>query len=174
MYVDHNTQRSERKMRLNHTKEEHEKISDSQDSEDNNNNNNNNNNYNKKSKEENKDTTTITKTDKSNTFDLSKSINTRNEIIDILDEPDVAVWSKGVMNKTNTPADKVQEPSHIKSISTHVRYSEGEMEPKQSHLEQTVDPANREEVARVINLGTSLTDEAKTSFTQKNKKVDSS
>jgi hypothetical protein len=173
MYVDHNTQRSERKMRLNHTKEEHEKISDSQDSEDDNNNNNNNNN-NKKSKEENKETTTITKTDKSNTFDLSKSINTRNEIIDILDEPDVAVWSKGVMNKTNTPADKVQEPSHIKSISTHVRYSEGEMEPKQSHLEQTVDPANKEEVARVINLGTSLTDEAKTSFTQKNKKEDSS
>lgn len=160
-------------MRFNYTKEEHDKISDSQDSEVGNNNNSNYN-YNKKSKEENKDTTTITKTDKSNTFDLTKSGDTGNEIIDILDEPDVAVWSKGVMNKTNTPADKVQEPSHIKSISTHVRYSGGEMEPEQSHLEQTVDPANKEEVANVINLGTSLTDEAKTSFIQKNKSEDSS
>ncbi|MDQ4101403.1 MAG: hypothetical protein M3115_04365 [Thermoproteota archaeon] len=164
----------ERKMRLNYTKDEHEKISDSQESEGDDNNNNSNNNNNKKGGEENKEKTTTTtaaaKTDKSNTFDLTNSGSTRNEIIDILNEPDVAVWSKGVMNKTNTPADKVQEPSHIKSISTHVRDSEGEIEPKQSPLEQTVDPANKEEVAKVINLGTSLTDEAKTSFIQKNKK----
>ncbi len=154
-------------MRLNHTKEEREKISYPQDLEGKNNNN-------KKKSAEKDDEGTITKTTKSNTFDLTKSGNTRNEIIDILDEPDVAVWSKGIMNKTNTPADKVQEHSHIKSIYTHIEYSEGEREQKQSHLQQTVDPANKEEVAKVINLGTSLSDEAKATFMQKSKKEDSS
>jgi hypothetical protein len=75
------------------------------------------------------------------------------------------------MNKTNTPADKVQKPSHIQSMATNIEYREGE--EKQSHLQQTVDPANKEDVAKAINLGTSLTDEA-TSFVQRSKKVTSS
>jgi hypothetical protein len=150
-------------MSLNHTKEESKKLSDSQDLEGNNK---------KKSMEKGSDTT-ITKTAKSNTFDLTKSNNTPTGIIDIIDEPDVAVWSKGIMNKTNTPADKVQEPSHIKSIATHIEYSEGEMEQKQSHLQQTVDPANKEAVAEVIDLGTSLTDKA-TPSVQRSKKETSS
>jgi hypothetical protein len=112
-------------------------------------------------------------TPKSNTFDLTKSDNTPTGIIDILDEPDVAVWSKGIMNKTNTPADKVQEPSHIKSIATHIEYREGEVEQKESHLQQTVDPANKEEVGKVIELGTSLTDEATTSIQKSKKEISS-
>ena len=156
-------------MALNHKKEENENLSDPQDSEGHNNNNNNDK---KKDTQKNSETTTIT-TDDSNTFDLTKSDNTRTEIIDILDEPDVAVWSKGIMNKSNTPADKVQEPSRIKSISTHVKYNEVEMDQKQSHS-QPIDPANKEEVAKVIGLGTSLTDEATTTFIQKAKKETSS
>ncbi len=144
----------------NQTKDEIEKLSDSQDLED------------SKKKEkttDNKSETTI----KGTTFDLRKAGNTRTGIIDILDEPDVAVWSKGIMNKTNTPADKVREPYHIKSTATHIEYREGE-EEKQSHLQQeTVDPANKEDVAKAINLGTSLTDKA-TSFAQGNKKATSS
>jgi hypothetical protein len=74
------------------------------------------------------------------------------------------------MNKTNTPADKVQQPHHIKSTATHIEYGEGEEEKKQSHLQQEiVDPANKEDVAKAINLGTSLTDKA-TSFVQKRSK----
>src|ERR671915_2052276 len=143
----------------NHTKDEIEKISDSQELE-----------GSKKKKTTDKSETTTTTT-KGSTFDLTKAGNTPTGIIDILDNPDVAVWSKGIMNKTNTPADKVQEPYHIKSTATHIEYREGD--EKQSHLEQTVDPANKEDVAKAINLGTSLTDKA-TSFVQRSKKATSS
>src|SRR5918997_1933790 len=136
-------------MPFSHRKEESEKLSNSQDIEDNN--------KKKKTIEKNRKTT-ITMTPKSDTFDLTKSDNTPTGIIDILDEPDVAVWSKGIMNKTNTPADKVQEASHIKSITTRIGYREGELEEKQSYLQQAVDPANKEEVAKVIGRGSSLTD----------------
>jgi hypothetical protein len=138
-----------------HTKDEFEKLSDSQDFEG----------SKKKTTEKSKVTT------KASTFDLTKAGSTPTGIIDILDNPDVAVWSKGIANKTNTPADKVQEPYHIKSTATHIEYSEGE--EKQSHFQQTVDPANKEDVAKAIDLGTSLTDEA-TSFVQRSKKATSS
>jgi hypothetical protein len=141
----------------NHTRDEIEKISDSQELE-----------GSKKKKTTDKSETTTTK---GSTFDLTKAGSTRTGIIDILDNPDVAVWSKGIMNKTNTPADKVQEPYHIKPTATHIEYREGD--EKQSHLEQTVDPANKEDVAKAINLGTSLTDKA-TSFVQRSKKATSS
>jgi hypothetical protein len=150
-------------MSLNHTNEESKKLSDSQDLKVNN----------KKKNTEKNNETTVTKTTKSNAFDLTNSDNTSTEIIDILDEPDVAVWSKGIMNKTNTPADKVQESSHIKSIYTHIEYSKGKTEQKQSHLQQQVDPANKEEVAEVIDPETSLTDKA-TTFVQRSKKEASS
>ena len=147
---------SRQKMPLNQTKEEGEKLSDSQDLEGNKN----------KRTEKSKERTT---TSKSITFDLTKTDNTPTGLIDIINEPDVAVWSKGIANKTNTPADKVQEASHIKSITTHIDYKEGERDQKESYLQQTVDPANKEDVAKVIGLGTSLTDEAAT-FVQGSKK----
>lgn len=150
---------SRQKMPLNQTKEEGEKLRDSEDLEGNK----------KKRTEKSKERTTTTTTTKSNTFDLTKTDNTPTGLIDILDEPDVAVWSKGIANKTNTPADKVQEASHIKSITTRIEYREGELEEKQSYLQQAVDPANKEEVAKVIGRGTSLTDEAAT-FVQGSKK----
>ena len=140
----------------NHTKDEIEKRSDSQELE-----------GNKKKKTTDKSETTT----KGSTFDLTKAGSTRSGIIDILDNPDVAVWSKGIMNKTNTPADKVQKSSHIKSMATNIEYREGE--EKQSHLQQTVDPANKEDVAKAIGLGTSLTDKA-TGFVQRSKKTVSS
>src|ERR687894_663691 len=114
---------SRQKMPLNQTKEEGEKLRDSEDLDGNK----------KKRMEKSKERTTTTK---SNTFDLTKTDNTSTGLIDILDEPDVAVWSKGIANKTNTPADKVQEPYYIKSTATHIEYSEGE--EKQSHFQQTV------------------------------------
>ena len=140
---------SRQKMHLNQTKEEGEKLSDSEDLEGNK----------KKRTEKSKERTTTTK---SNTFDLTKTDNTPTGLIDILDEPDVAVWSKGIANKTSTPADKVQEASRIKSITTRIDNREGEREQKLGYLQQTVDPANKEEVAKVIGLGASLTDEAAT------------
>jgi hypothetical protein len=150
------------KMPPNHTKDEIEKLSDSQDLEGS---------KKKQKTTDNKSEKTTTKG--STTFDLTKADSTQTGIIDILDNPDVAVWSKGIMNKTNTPADKVQEPHHIKSTATHIEYREGE-EEKQNHLQQeTVDPANKEDVAKAINLGTSLTDKA-TTFVQRSKEATSS
>jgi hypothetical protein len=148
----------------NQTKDEIEKLSDSQDLEG----------SNKKKKSTDKSEKTTT-TKGSTTFDLTKADSTQTGIIDILDNPDVAVWSKGIMNKTNAPADKVREPHHIKSTATHIEYKEGEEEKKLSHLQQqeTVDPANKEDVAKAINLGTSLTDKA-TSFVQRSKEATSS
>jgi hypothetical protein len=143
-----------------HTKDEIGKLSDSQEPEG----------SNKKKK---KTTTTDkgeTKT-KGTALDLTKASSTRTGIIDILDNPDVAVWSKGMTNKTNTPADKVREPYHIKSTATHIEYREEK--EKQSHLQETVDPANKEDVAKAINLGASLTDKA-ASFVQRSKKATSS
>lgn len=144
----------------NHTKDEIEKLSDSQELE-----------GSKKKKKKTTDNKSETTTTKATSFDLTKASSTRTGIIDILDNPDVAVWSKGIMNKTNTPADKVQKPSHLQSMATNIEYREGE--EKQSHLQQTVDPANKEDVAKAINLGTSLTDKA-TSFVQRSKKATSS
>lgn len=117
------------------------------------------------------DKTEITTAIKDSTSDLTKAGNIRTGIIDILDEPDVAVWSKGIMNKAITPADKVHEPYHIKSTGIQIEYREGE--EKQSDLQRTVDPANKDDVAKAIDLGTSLTDKA-TSFIQRSKKATSS
>jgi hypothetical protein len=142
-----------------HTKDEIGKLSDSQEPEGSNK---------KKKKTTDKGEKTTTK---GTAFDLTKAGSTRTGIIDILDNPDVAVWSKGMVNKTNTPADKVREPYHIKSTVTQIEYREEK--ERQSHLQETVDPANKEDVAKAINLGASLTDKA-TSFVQRSKKATSS
>ena len=108
---------------------------------------------------------------KASALDLTKADSPSTGIIDIVDNPDVAVWSKGIMKKTNTPADKVQEPYHIESTTIHTEHREGE--EKQSHLQQAVDPANKEDVAKAIAFGTSLTDKA-TGLVQGSKKATSS
>jgi hypothetical protein len=110
-------------------------------------------------------------TTKATTYDITKAGSTSTGIIDILESPDVAVWSKGIMKKTNAPADKVQEPSRVKSTTTHIEHDKGK--EKQSHLEQTVDPANKEDVAKAIGLEASLTDEA-TSLVERSRKAASS
>ncbi|SRR6266508_2006806 len=107
-------------------------------------------------------------TTKAVTYDITKAASTSTGIIDIVESPDVAVWSKGIMKKTNIPADKVQEPSRVKSTTTHIEHDE--WEEKQSNLQQTVDPANKEDVAKAIGTGASLTDKAR-SFVQRSKKA---
>jgi hypothetical protein len=107
-------------------------------------------------------------TTKAVTYDIKKAGSTSTGIMDILETPDVAVWSKAIMKKTNTPADKVQEPSRVKSTTIHIEHDE--LEEKQSNLQQTVDPANKEDVAKAIGAEASLSDEAR-SFVQRNKKA---
>jgi hypothetical protein len=107
-------------------------------------------------------------TTKAVTYDIKKAESTEAGIMDILETPDVAVWSKGIMKKTNTPADKVQESSRVKSTTTHIERDESE--EKQSNLQLTVDPANKEDVAKAIGTEASLSDEAR-SFVQRTKKA---
>jgi hypothetical protein len=105
-------------------------------------------------------------TTKTVTYDIPRAGSTSSGIIDILESPDVAVWSKGITKKINTPADKVPQPSRVKSTITYIEH--GELKGKQSNLQQTVDPANKD-VAKAIGAGASLTDEAR-SFVQRSKK----
>jgi hypothetical protein len=115
--------------------------------------------------------TTIEKNEtksKDATYDITKADSISAGITDILDSPDVAVWSKGIMKKTNTPSDKVQEPSHVKLTTINIEHNE--CEEKQSNLQQTVDPANKEDIAKAIGAKACLTDEAR-SFSQRSKKA---
>jgi hypothetical protein len=72
------------------------------------------------------------------------------------------------MKKTNTPSDKVQEPSHVKLTTINIEHNA--CEEKQSNLQQTVDPANKEDIAKAIDAEARLTDEAR-SFSQGSKKA---
>src|SRR5215203_1033000 len=47
---------------------------------------------------------------KASTFDLTKADSTSTGILDILDNPDVAVWSKGIMKKTIRLLTKSKNP----------------------------------------------------------------
>ena len=102
------------------------------------------------------------------TYDITKADSISAGITDILDSPDVAVWSKGIMKKTNTPSDKVQELSHVKLTTINIEHNA--CEEKQSNLQQTVDPANKEDISRAIDAEARLTDEA-ISFSQGSKKA---
>jgi len=101
---------------------------------------------------------TMTTSTRATTFDLTKANSPSTGIIDIRDDPDVAVWSKGIMQKTKAPADKVVEPHYVKSTITNIKYREEEG-VEGGYQRETVDPANKAEVAKAIDLGASLTDE---------------
>ena len=81
----------------NHRKDEIEKQSDSQDLEA----------SKKKEKMTIDNKSENTTTTKGSTFDLTKVGSRRDGIIVILHDPEFAVGSKGILNKMNTPADKV-------------------------------------------------------------------
>ena len=123
------------------------------------------------SSSEDSEITTIEKNEtksKDATYDITKADSISSGITDILESPDVAVWSKGIMKKTNTPSDKVQEPSHVKLTTINIEHNE--CEEKQSNLQQTVDPANKEDIAKAIDAEAWLTDEAR-SFSKGSKKA---
>jgi hypothetical protein len=110
------------------------------------------------------------KTTKAVVYDITKAGSASNGLTDIVETPDVAVWSKGIMKKIDTPADKVQQPSSVKSAmmtTTNIDYNEGE--EKQIHIQEMVDPANKGDVSKVIGSGTSLTDKP-TNFIQRSKR----
>lgn len=72
------------------------------------------------------------------------------EIIDILDSPDVAVWTNGIRKKATIPSDTVCEPSKNSSMTLYF---------VDNGKESFVDPANNNDVARATRHAP-LTDEA--------------
>jgi hypothetical protein len=91
------------------------------------------------------------------------------DIIDILETPDVAVWAKAISRKgTDSPSDKVKEPSRTTSITLHIKKhpktgEATEMGDEEKHISagRMVDPANKAEVERVAqDKDISLTDVA--------------
>lgn len=82
-------------------------------------------------------------------------------IMDISDTPDVAVWSKGIGKGIEVPSDKVRQPSKISSMTLHVKRRSGTHNGKKEEEsgELMVDPANKEEMARVVGRHVSLTDD---------------
>jgi hypothetical protein len=98
-------------------------------------------------------------------FDISRAGNVSDGIIDILDNTDVAVWSKGITHEVNVPSDKVQEPSKIESTMTEYVESCNEKfgdrmgrNGLEEHL--PIDVANKEDVDKIVGLGGCITDEA--------------
>ena len=86
--------------------------------------------------------------------------NLGNNIIDILDTPDVAVWAKGIRKGVNVPSDKVKEPSKITSTSplqVNAQLKNGE---KKEDCGPTIDPADKRDVGRAFAAKVSLTDES--------------
>ncbi|AIF85122.1 hypothetical protein NTE_03088 [Candidatus Nitrososphaera evergladensis SR1] len=85
--------------------------------------------------------------------------NDSNNIIDILDTPDVAVWAKGIGKGAGAPSDRVKEPSKIVSMMPHIVKATTKKEGK-GGMELMIDPASKKDMAKVSAEHASLTDES--------------
>ena len=97
--------------------------------------------------------------------DTTKADDASNGIMDIADTPDVAVWSKGIRKGAQIPSDRVKEPSKIASTTLHVQEQQSGAGNIWATREEgvgiaVVDPADKEEVAKAVAMGASLTDES--------------
>jgi hypothetical protein len=108
-------------------------------------------------------------------IDITKAGDTSKDILDIIETPDVATWNKETQTKDNA-ADIIKR-SHgrgrgegieriakgkITTTNTTTSTTIGLKEKGSEGL--TIDPANKEDVAKVVKSGRSLTDKAEESF----------
>jgi hypothetical protein len=117
------------------------------------------------SKEEESAKTTTT------TIDITKASNTSKDILDITDTPDVATWNKGTQIKGNA-ADIIK-----RSQESGTEITQGKMTrtnattiglKEKGSEDLIIDSANKRDVAKVVNSGTSLTDKEEESFSISN------
>ena len=105
----------------------------------------------------------LTKTEKINIVDITKSENTSKDILDITDTPDVAVWNKSVQIKSNVANmakhSKGRENVEAETIGIGLRKNrrKNDDDGKDSTI---IDPANQREMDDVVNSGGTLTDKA--------------
>ena len=95
------------------------------------------------------------------TIDITKASSTSKDILDITDTPDVATWNKGTQIKDNA-ADIIK-----RSQESGAEITQGKMTrtnattiglKEKGSEDLIIDSANKRDVAKVVNSGTSLTD----------------
>jgi hypothetical protein len=105
------------------------------------------------------------------TIDITKASNTSKDILDITDTPDVATWNKGTQIKGNA-ADIIK-----RSQESGAEITQGKMTrtnattiglKEKGSEDLIIDSANKRDVAKVVNSGTSLTDKEEESFSISN------
>ena len=100
------------------------------------------------------------RTKDSSVVDITKSVNSSKDIIDITDTPDVAVWNKSVQKKNNI-ANHLKERKYGEAqtigIGLRKKQRKNDDDNKDSII---IDPANQREMDDVVNSGDTLTDKA--------------
>jgi hypothetical protein len=98
---------------------------------------------------------------KTTTIDITKASNTSKDILDITDTPDVATWNKGTQIK-GSAADIIKRSQERRAEITQgkiTRNNATTIELKEKGSEDLIiDLANKRDVSKVVNSGTSLTD----------------
>jgi hypothetical protein len=101
------------------------------------------------------------------TIDITKASSTSKDILDITDTPDVATWNKGTQIK-GSAADIIKRSQERGTKITQgkiTRTNATTIDLKEKGSEDLIiDSANKEDVAKVVNSGTSLTDKEEESF----------
>jgi len=97
---------------------------------------------------------------KTTTIDITKASNTSKDIRDITDTPDVATWNKGTQIKGNA-ADIIKRSQERGAEITQGKITQTNttIELKEKGSDNLIiDSANKKDVSKVVNSGTSLTD----------------
>jgi hypothetical protein len=101
------------------------------------------------------------RTKDSSVVDITKSVNTSKDIIDIADNPDVAFWNKSVQIKSNDANmekhSKERENGEAQTIGIGLR-KKRRMDNDGNKDSTSIDPAIRREIDVVVNSGDTLTD----------------
>ena len=100
------------------------------------------------------------RTKDSSVVDITKSVNTSKDILDITDTPDVAVWNKSVQKK-NSMANHLKEREYGETQTIGIGLRKKQRKNDDDNKDSTIiDPANQREMDDVVNSGDTLTDKA--------------
>jgi hypothetical protein len=100
-------------------------------------------------------------------MDLTQVGNVSKDILDITQTPDVATWNKGTQIKSNAESTIKKPEERVEGITlgkvTPTNTTTIELKEKE-YGQLIIDPADKEEVSKVVNSGASLTDKAEERF----------
>ena len=100
------------------------------------------------------------RTKDSSVVDITKSVNTSKDILDITDTPDVAVWNKSVQKK-NSMANHLKEREYGETQTIGIGLRKKQRNNDDDNKDSTIiNPANQREMDDVVNSGDTLTDKA--------------